>query len=113
MTTSHAPRPASSAARKVRARRVGFRFDDHEVARHYVGGDIALSHMTSVMSAGFPAGEEAFIRSVRFFKDELTDPVLKEQVAGFIGQEMTHGREHRNLNRRLQQLGYPTEAIEH
>jgi predicted metal-dependent hydrolase len=112
MTTSPAARPASSAARKVRARRVGFRFDDREVARHYVGGDIALSHMTSVMSAGFPAGEEAFIRSVRFFKDELTDPVLKEQVAGFIGQEMTHGREHRNLNRRLQQLGYPTEAID-
>ncbi|MDT7579644.1 MAG: hypothetical protein QOK35_908, partial [Pseudonocardiales bacterium] len=35
MTALHAHRPASSAARKVRARRVGFRFD-HEVARHYV-----------------------------------------------------------------------------
>ena len=105
-------RPATAAARPVHARRVTFRFADRAVARHYVGGDIALSHITSVLSAAFPEGEESFIRSVRFFRDQITDPVLKEQVAGFIGQEMTHGREHRNLNRRLQELGYPTDLLD-
>ena len=97
--------------RVVRARHVSFDFD-RPVRHHYVADDIALSHLTSVMSAGFPEGEEAFIRSVRFFKDQITDPVLKEQVAGFIGQEMTHGREHRNLNHRLHEMGYPTEEID-
>jgi len=109
--TAIASRPATAAARKVRARRVAFDFD-RPVTHHYVDHDIVMSHLTSVLSAGFPEGEEAFIRSVRFFKDQLTDPVLKEQVAGFIGQEMTHGREHRNLNRRLHELGYPTEEID-
>jgi predicted metal-dependent hydrolase len=104
-------RPATARARTVRARRVAFHFE-HPVEKHYVDNDIVMSHLTSVMSAGFPEGEEAFIRSVRFFRDQITDPVLKEQVAGFIGQEMTHGREHRNLNHRLHEMGYPTEEID-
>ena len=33
-------------------------------------------------------------------------------MAGFIGQEATHGREHRVLNDRLDQLGYPTKRFE-
>jgi predicted metal-dependent hydrolase len=32
-------------------------------------------------------------------------------VEGFIGQEEMHGREHRLLNDRLAELGYPTKAI--
>jgi predicted metal-dependent hydrolase len=38
----------------------------------------------------------------------VTDPVLKEQVKGFIGQEVTHSREHVALNEHLQEMGYPT-----
>ena len=34
-------------------------------------------------------------------------------MAGFIGQEATHGREHRVLNERLAELGYPTERFGH
>ncbi len=37
---------------------------------------------------------------------------MKRQVAGFIGQESIHGREHRVLNSRLAELGYPTKASE-
>jgi uncharacterized protein len=33
---------------------------------------------------------------------------LRSRVQGFIGQEVTHGREHRALNERLHQMGYPT-----
>lgn len=36
---------------------------------------------------------------------------MKRQVAGFIGQESMHGREHRVFNNRLAELGYPTERI--
>ncbi|MBS1836370.1 MAG: metal-dependent hydrolase, partial [Actinobacteria bacterium] len=38
----------------------------------------------------------------------ITDPELRRQVAGFIGQEAIHGREHRVFNRRMAELGYPT-----
>ncbi|HET6792965.1 MAG TPA: metal-dependent hydrolase, partial [Acidimicrobiales bacterium] len=36
---------------------------------------------------------------------------LVKDVEGFIGQESMHGREHRALNERLAELGYPTRAI--
>jgi hypothetical protein len=75
-------------------------------------GDLILSHFAAVLSAFFPDGEDYFVRSVRYFRDELTDPRLKRQVAGFIGQEATHGREHRALNEHLARIGYPTKRIE-
>ncbi|MGH3555300.1 MAG: metal-dependent hydrolase, partial [Mycobacterium sp.] len=59
------------------------------------------------LSGSFPPGEEAFIRSVRRFADRITDPVLKKRVTGFIGQESTHGQEHRHLNEKLVEIGYP------
>lgn len=77
-----------------------------------VDDNIALSYFWAFLSAAFPEGEDFFVRSVRHFRDEITDPVLKRQVAGFIGQEAMHGREHRALNDRLNELGYPTKAID-
>ena len=49
---------------------------------------------------------------MRYFRDQISDPELKRQVAGFIGQEAMHGREHRALNARLATLGYPTRRME-
>jgi predicted metal-dependent hydrolase len=49
---------------------------------------------------------------VRHYADQITDPVLQKQVAGFVGQEVTHGREHRALNERLQQMGYATRRVD-
>lgn len=99
--------------RSIKTRRIRFTFDEKSPARkHYVDGDIVTSHAISILSGSFPEGEEAFVRSVRRFSDQITDPELKRQVAGFIGQEMTHGREHRNLNDRLQEMGYPTKKVE-
>jgi predicted metal-dependent hydrolase len=60
----------------------------------------------------FPEGEDFFVRAVRNHADAVTDPELKQQVAGFIGQEVTHGREHRALNERLQEMGYPTRRVD-
>ena len=80
--------------------------------QHYVQGDLVMSHLIAVQSAMFPEGEDFFVRSVRHFADRITDPELKAQVAGFIGQEVTHGREHRELNARLAEMGYPTERVD-
>jgi uncharacterized protein len=76
-----------------------------------VDGDIVMSHILSVLSSVFPDGEDFFVRSVRAALDEITDPVLKKDVEGFIGQESMHGREHRMLNDKLAELGYPTHQI--
>lgn len=74
--------------------------------------DPVMSHLLAVLSAVFPDGEEFFVRSVRRFRDQISDADLRRQVAGFIGQEAVHGREHRAFNDRLHELGYPTKRIE-
>ncbi|MDP1820384.1 MAG: metal-dependent hydrolase [Acidimicrobiales bacterium] len=99
-------------ARTIRTRRIAFDYPDEELPRHFMGGDLVMSHVVAVLSAMFPNGEDFFVRSVRGFRDEITDPELRQQVAGFIGQEAMHGREHRTFNERLAQLGYPTLQID-
>jgi predicted metal-dependent hydrolase len=84
-----------------------------DVPRHFAKEeDLILSHLAASLSAVFPDGEDFFVRSVRRFRDEVTDPELKRQVAGFIGQEAMHGRQHRAFNDRLAELGYPTKLVE-
>ncbi|MFD6159764.1 metal-dependent hydrolase [Nocardia sp. NPDC060256] len=96
-----------------KARRIRFRFGEPvPMSKYYAGGDMVFSHFIAGLSAGFPPGEESFIRSVRRFADQITDPVLKKRVAGFIGQEAMHGQEHRRLNEKLIEMGYAIEWLD-
>jgi predicted metal-dependent hydrolase len=105
-------RPQAAAA-AVPVRRMAFEEALGSVPRHFAkDGDLIVSHLMAFLSATFPEGEDYFVRSVRHCRDQITDPVLKAQVAGFIGQESVHGREHSALNDRLAQLGYPTKRVE-
>lgn len=107
MTTTTANQ--SRAARKVPTRRISFEEALQTVPKHFaVDGDVVLSHLAASLSSVFPDGEDFFVRSVRHFRSEITDPELKKQVAGFIGQEAIHGREHRAFNDRLHELGFRT-----
>jgi len=100
-------------ARQVPTRRMDFEASLADVPKHFAaGGDLIACHLTASLSAVFPDGEEFFVRSVRHFRDRITDRQLKRQVAGFIGQESVHGREHRVFNDRLDELGYPTKRFE-
>ncbi len=98
----------------VPTRRISFDDAMPTVPKYFAnGGDPVSSHFLALLSATFPAGEDGFVRSVRRYRDQITDPELRRDVAGFIGQEATHGREHRVLNERLAELGYPTERFGH
>jgi predicted metal-dependent hydrolase len=99
--------------RKVPTRRISFEESLQHVPKHFADdGDLIGSHLMASLSAVFPDGEDFFVRSVRHYRDAVTDPELKVQVSGFIGQEAVHGREHRAFNDRLDQLGYPVKAFE-
>lgn len=90
-----------------RTRRIHFRFgEDQTYGTYFVNDDIVFSHFVAGLSASFPPGEESFIRSVRRLADRITDPELKKRIAGFIGQESTHGQQHRRLNDKLIERGY-------
>jgi uncharacterized protein len=107
MTTTTTP------ARKVPTRRISFEEALADLPKHFADdADVIASHLIASLSAVFPDGEDFFVRSVRNFRDRIDDPDLKRQVAGFIGQEAMHGREHRALNDRLAVLGYATKRVE-
>lgn len=99
--------------RAVPTRRISFDDSLASLPKHFAAdGDLISSHLVACLSSVFPDGEEFFVRSVRHYRDRISDPVLTRQVAGFIGQEATHGREHRALNDRLGVLGYPVKRLE-
>ena len=105
--------PLSTEARKVPTRRISFDESLEGLPKHFAAdGDLILSHLAASLSSVFPDGEDFFVRSVRYYRDRITDPELKRQVAGFIGQEAIHGREHRALNEHLAKVGYPTKTFE-
>lgn len=97
--------------RSITTRRMAI---DHpeEMPRHFLDGDILMSHVMAVLSATFPKGEQFFVDSVRNYRDQVGDDELRRQVAGFIGQESMHGREHDRLNDTLAGLGYPTRFVD-
>src|SRR5712692_6086961 len=99
--------------RTVPTRRMSFEESLQDLPRHFAAdGDLILSHIAAGLSAVFPDGEDFFVRSVRHFRSHIADPKLKQQVAGFIGQEAMHGRQHRAFNDRLDEVGYPTKRVE-
>lgn len=53
------------------------------------------------LSLLFPEGERFFIRAVKRYNDQITDPQLKKDVKGFIAQEAQHGRQHEILNEKI------------
>lgn len=104
---------ASAAVRTIPVRRLQVDFTAIQPRRHLIEDDKFQSHLLAALSAVFPIGEDFFVDSVKAYRDDVADhPRLRPLVKGFIGQESMHGREHRELNERLQELGYPTDAIE-
>ncbi len=74
--------------------------------------DVLSAHLLAVLSGLFPDGEQMFIDAVRHYRDQVTDGDLSRQVNAFIGQEVTHGRQHRRLNARFAELGYRSKIVE-
>src|SRR5436189_6083836 len=87
-----------------------FDFSNVDMARWNPAGE-HMSHYFNCHSLQVPDGERFFINSVRHYRDRVTDPLLKEQVAGFIAQEAMHGREHEHYNEQLRRINYPVDAM--
>ena len=96
----------------IQTRRITFAYPTDGMPKYFASGDPVMSHAVAMLSAMFPPGEDFFVRSVRAYRDEITDADLREQVKGFIGQEAMHGRGHREFNDRLAAMGYPTKGLE-
>ncbi|MFO7527972.1 MAG: metal-dependent hydrolase [Marinobacter sp.] len=95
----------------IKPQRMGFEFGE-QVPRYWLNDNYLLSHMMNALSVLFPQGEQFFVDSVRQFRDQITDPKLKEEVRGFIGQEAMHSLEHVAMNQHVRDQGMPVEEME-
>jgi predicted metal-dependent hydrolase len=83
-----------------------------DLPRHWHSGDPYITGFFNGLSLMFPEGERFFMDSVRHYQDRITDPRLREEVRGFLGQEGIHAREHRHYNEILEAQGYPAAKLE-
>lgn len=71
------------------------------------------SSFWAVLQALFPDGERFFIKAVHDCRERVEDPVLQGEIDAFMGQEAAHGRVHREVNERAQQVhGIDLKTIE-
>jgi predicted metal-dependent hydrolase len=94
-------------------RRMDFNFDAVNAPRYFYGNDPFLSIFWDTFSSLLPEGESFFVEAVRHYRDQITDPTLKAQVAGFIGQEAMHSKEHDAFNAMLRAKGFPVDKLDH
>lgn len=99
---------ASKTPIRIRVRRMDF--DMSGLRRYWYKDNTWITHFLNALSTTFPDGERFFIHSVRHFESQIKDPVLREQIRNFIGQEANHGKEHEAFNQALiAQHGLPLE----
>lgn len=74
--------------------------------RDWHGGDPVKTIFFNALSVTFPEGEKFFMESVKAYRDKIEDPVLRQQIKGFVTQEAMHTREHVRYNKELDAQGY-------
>ena len=96
---------------EVKPRQVDFGFDDN-LDTYFFDNDAFKTSLIAALSSVFPEGERFFIRSVRNYQDQIKDPVLRQQIRGFIGQEAHHGKQHEEINELFEKLGYEVKLFD-
>jgi predicted metal-dependent hydrolase len=83
-----------------------------ERARRWTAMPRSTEDCLNALSSLFPIGEAFFCRSVARYRDRITDPILREQVAQFIYQEAMHSKEHSRANDALREANVLGQEIE-
>ncbi|WP_034387006.1 metal-dependent hydrolase [Comamonas composti] len=97
---------------EVRRRDINFQMQS-DIPVHWLNRECHRTRFYDAMSIMFPEGERAFIDSVAHYRSRIpADSPLGRDVAGFIGQEALHTREHRRYNARLEAAGAPVARLE-
>jgi len=103
---------ATPAAPAIPVRHVDFGFGSHELPRYFYDNDPFATTFFMAFSLVIPQGERFFIQSVRHYLQDIDDLSLRARVAGFIGQEGMHGREHDAANAAYDAMGFPSAPVE-
>src|SRR3546814_17824229 len=78
----------SNPSREIPTRRISFDEALRDLPKYFAeDGDIVSSHLIASLSGVFPDGADFFVRSVRHYRDQITDADPTRQVSRFIGPE--------------------------
>lgn len=110
--TSKPAKPLMGAQVGIPPRRMDFDFNPAETSRYYYDNNPFLSSFMTALSSLFPEGESFFVEAVREYRDKITDPKLRAEVSGFIGQEAMHSKEHEAFNQAATAQGYPVDKLD-
>ncbi len=80
--------------------------DFSKVPRRWMANSSVATAISNGVNMLFPHGERFFVRSVKYFLDQIEDPELRQQIKGFFGQEGRHAHAHDEFNAILRQQGY-------
>jgi predicted metal-dependent hydrolase len=83
---------------------------ESEIPRHWFGGNPLQTHLANALTFVFPAGERFFIRSVRYYNQQINDSHLRLKVRIFAGQEIRHQLSHQQAFLALEQQGYEIQS---
>jgi len=90
----------------ITVRKMKFVMGTNKTKRYWHNDSPFVSTFWSALSTAFPEGERFFMDSGRFYKDDINDPILKEQLADFVRQEAHHTMQHKKLNSLMDDFGY-------
>ncbi|EDY86803.1 metal-dependent hydrolase [gamma proteobacterium HTCC5015] len=103
----------SGAKKTISPRKMDFPFEEID-SKYWYNGNALLTTFFAALSATFPPGEQQFIDSVRYYRNQVKDKKLLEQIRGFIGQEGHHSHQHKKANQELDRRGlFATRLEEH
>ena len=98
-------RRLSGHAVGIPPRHIDFNFTT-DTPRYFYANNATATLFFAMLSGFFPPGERYFMESVRHFRERITDERLRAAIAGFMGQEAIHGREHDLFNALLAARGF-------
>jgi hypothetical protein len=96
----------------VKARRPSFDFP-LDIPKHWLAGNATRTHLMNALNLCMPSYERMV---TRFMRDQvlplLTDPHLRAQARGFLGQEAQHAGVHDKFGANLRAQGYDVTAYQ-
>ncbi|QCX77727.1 putative metal-dependent hydrolase [Streptomyces sp. YIM 121038] len=96
MSTEHGTTPPHDPPHEehytIVPRRVSFDWDATPL--HWIPDEPTATHVINVLHLLLPAGERWFVKVFKEGLPLITDPVLRADVKGFMGQEATHSVQH-------------------
>ncbi|HEX4974773.1 MAG TPA: metal-dependent hydrolase [Pseudomonadales bacterium] len=100
-----APVHAPPHDHKITPRDVTFNITDQS-PKYWFGNDPFKTHFFNAFFTTFPPGEDFFVRSVIYYRSQINDAKLQQEITDFSTQEGHHSRCHQDHMDVLTRQGY-------